>query len=606
MIARRTMLMGATALASAPALGRAAFAATMPPADPYLHPGGIRTLGEFDYDQVQLLDGPALSQREMTMAVVQTVPEDSLLKTFRRQAKLPAPGLDMGGWYDSNPLGGGGIFGQWVSGLSRYAKATGSAPAKAKVARLMDQYALTIAGDGGMLGVPTFDSAYFYDKIVCGCVDAAGHAGYGKAWPLLARVTDLVHPKLPEKALTRKEQAARKMRSPTDEYYTVPENQFLAWRRSGDARYKAIGRQFLMDEQYFDPLARNENVLPGLHAYSHVNALSSGLQAYLSLGEEKYLTAVRNAFRMIEEQSWASGGWGPGEFFIEPGSGELAETLFRNFKSSFETVCGAYAHFKLTRTLLRITRDPHYGDSMERVFYNTILGALPMLADGTSFYYSDYKLFTGKKVYYNSKWPCCAGTFPQVVNDYAISAYLHDAEGVYVNLYLPSRVAWTQGKAKVILEQKTDYPVASTSAMTLTCSSPTAFALRLRVPGWAKGGAAIKVNGAPAGVAADAGSFAVIERTWKTGDTIEIDTPMTVRLQPIDEQHPNLCALLRGPLVLHAIGQQTAIPRAAFDTLKQVSSGPPQWTLEATAGTLRLRPFMYIHDEEYVTYMGVS
>src|SRR3546814_5645624 len=91
---------------------------------------------------------------------------------------------------------------------------------------------------------------------------------------------------------------------------------------------------------------------------------------------------------MIQEQSWASGGWGPGEFFIKPGSGELAETLFRNFKSSFETVCGSYAHFKLTRYLLRITRDSRYGDSMERVFYNTVLGAMPMLADGSAFYYS--------------------------------------------------------------------------------------------------------------------------------------------------------------------------------------------------------------------------
>src|SRR3546814_16856500 len=102
--------------------------------------------------------------------------------------------------------------------------------------------------------------------------------------------------------------------------------------------------------------------------------------------------------------------------------------------SSDLTVCGSYAHFKLTRYLLRITRDSRYGDSMERVFYNTVLGAMPMLADGSAFYYSDYKLHTGKKIYYGAKWPCCAGTLPQVVNDYAISAYLHDPDGVYVNL----------------------------------------------------------------------------------------------------------------------------------------------------------------------------
>src|SRR3546814_1685532 len=93
------------------------------------------------------------------------------------------------------------------------------------------------------------------------------------------------------------------MRRTNDESYTIPENQFLAWRRSGDARYKAIGEQFLMDDSFFDPLAADQNVLPGLHAYRHVNALCSGVQAYLSLGDEKYLTAVTNAFHMIQERS---------------------------------------------------------------------------------------------------------------------------------------------------------------------------------------------------------------------------------------------------------------------------------------------------------------
>src|SRR3546814_16805015 len=81
--------------------------------------------------------------------------------------------------------------------------------------------------------------------------------------------------------------------------------------------------------------------------------------------------------------------------------------------SSDLTVCGSYAHFKLTRYLLHITRDSRYGDSMERVFYNTVLGAMPMLADGSAFYYSDYKLHTGKKNYYGAKWPCCSGTLPR-------------------------------------------------------------------------------------------------------------------------------------------------------------------------------------------------
>src|SRR3546814_16630197 len=81
--------MGASALATTPTWSGALTATAKPGNDPYLHPGGIRTIGDFDYDQVALLDGPALTQREMTMAVVQTVPENILLSPVRHQATLP-------------------------------------------------------------------------------------------------------------------------------------------------------------------------------------------------------------------------------------------------------------------------------------------------------------------------------------------------------------------------------------------------------------------------------------------------------------------------------------------------------------------------------------
>ena len=91
---------------------------------------------------------------------------------------------------------------------------------------------------------------------------------------------------------------------------------------------------------------------------------------------------------------------------------------------------------------------------MERVLYNTILGAWPIQADGTSFYYSDYAN-TGKKVWYRDKWPCCSGTFPQLAADYHISTYLQSADGVYVNLFTPSTVQWEDGGGRYGLKQET-------------------------------------------------------------------------------------------------------------------------------------------------------
>ena len=58
--------------------------------------------------------------------------------------------------------------------------------------------------------------------------------------------------------------------------------------------------------------------------------------------------------------------------------------------AAFETPCGSYAQFKkLTRYLLRVTRDARHGDSMERIMYNTVLGAKPLQDNGEAFYYAD-------------------------------------------------------------------------------------------------------------------------------------------------------------------------------------------------------------------------
>jgi len=89
-------------------------------------------------------------------------------------------------------------------------------------------------------------------------------------------------------------------------------------------------------------------VLPDKHAYSHMNALSSAMQAYLVDGDAKHLRAAKNGFDFVLAQSFATGGWGPNERFLIPGSGALGDSLGTTH-ASFETPCGAYGHFKAAR-----------------------------------------------------------------------------------------------------------------------------------------------------------------------------------------------------------------------------------------------------------------
>ena len=576
-------------------------------------------LEEFPYGAVQLAPGLARSQFEQTQSVLLGMNVDSLLKPYRLRAGLAAPGPDMGGWYDevppqATPSGGVGFapghaFGQWISAMARGYAVSGDAQMRAKAEQILALYGPAIS--------PRFYAnfrfpAYTYDKVVCGLIDTHAYCGHDQSFSLLDRTTAAALPHLPPEALDR-DGPQRRWRASIgentsnqfvwDESYTVPENQFLAWRRGAGEQYRALGERFLLDRTYFDPLAANQNILAGHQAYSYFNALCSAAQAYLATGSRKHLDAARNAFWMVDRtQSFATGGWGPKESFLAPDSDDMYLSL-NNTHRGFETPCGSYAHFKLTRYLLRIYRDGRYGDSMERVFYNTVLGAKRLEPDGTAFYYSDYDN-DGLRKYFPDKWPCCSGTLPQVAADYHLLLYFHDAQGLWVNLYLPSTLTWTSPDgAAVRLAQDGNYPIEGAIRLTLTMNRSSAFPLRLRIPAWAQAPAVypveLLVNGRPAPLHVREG-FATLHRTWRDGDVIALTLPMPVRLQPIDDRHTGTAALMRGPLVLFALGKPPeTVPRAQLLGVSPAPEGGWQ------AGPLRFSAFSELGAQPYRTYLEV-
>jgi uncharacterized protein len=567
-----------------------------------------RPLKEFRYGDVTLASELHEKQLHETHAVLMELNEDSLLKPFRQMAGQPAPGADLGGWYHYDPdyhsnsvdvgFAPSATFGQWVSALARTYAITGDAATREKVLRLNRLYAKTISGD-------FYDKnrfpAYCYDKLMCGLIDSHQFVQDPDAFSILEHTTNTAMPHLPGKAI---EHGQRWRQNPAegytwDESYTISENLFLAFQRGAGDRYRALGSQYLDDEHYYDPLADGRNVLAGRHAYSYVNSLCSAMQAYLTLGSAKHLRAASNAFEMLKAQSFATGGWGPDEQLRAPGSGDVAASLI-NTHNSFETPCGSYAHFKLTRCLLRVTRDSRYGDSMERVMYNTVLGAKPLLADGSTFYYSDYN-FQGRKIYKNARWPCCSGTLPQVASDYRINTYFCDSDGLYVNLYIPSTLRWSHEGAQISLTQKSGYPFDGAVKFELAISKPAEFAIHLRIPEWAAG-ATISINGKTASPSVAVAQFATLHRTWKKGDHIELDLPMKLRLESIDPQHPQTVALLCGPLVLFAISE-TAPSVTKQQLLAAKKAGEQLWKVETAAGTMSMLPFTAIADQQYSTYV---
>jgi len=203
---------------------------------------------------------------------------------------------------------------------------------------------------------------------------------------------------------------------------------------------------------------------------------------------------------------------------------------------------------------MSFTGEARYGDWVERLLYNGILAALPMAPKGQTFYYSDYRVGGGRKIYHlDGTWPCCSGTYPQVVSDYHDVVYFRNAAGLLVNLYVPSRVRWNQAGAEVTVEQSTSYPASEATTLTVRGSRPGTFDLRFRVPAWmstSTRGASAEVNGEAASFSRDAGGWGVLRRAWRDGDRVTLRFPMALALAPVDAQHPKRVAVTYGPLVL--------------------------------------------------------
>jgi hypothetical protein len=587
-ITRRDFLAGAAAVALASGERASALSAASDP------------LAEFDYGAVELTGGPLKRQYDRIHAAYLALDNDRLLKVYRERAGLPAPGKPMGGWYDRDGFVPGHSLGQYISGLARIGRTTGDAACKSKVAALVEGFAATLGPKNQCFAGPNAENlwpCYILDKHLAGLIDAHQLCGVEQARALVPRVFRGALPYIPECGHDR----IGKKNPPYDETYVLPESLFLAYELTHDRAFYDRALAYLLDREFFDPLAAGDDVLPGRHAYSHVIALSSAGKARLVLGDEKYLRAIENAAHLLQStQQFATGGWGPNETFIEPHKGQLYESL-RTTNDHFETPCGSYAAIKLARYLLCATGEARHGDGLERVVFNGILAVKEPDADGDYPYYSTYGAGV-HKVFYPKKWPCCSGTLVEGVADYVKNIYFRAHDGVAVIFYAPSRLTWTERGAAVTLTQETEYPLGESVTLRVTSTAPADFALRLRVPAWMSATPQLRVNGKPVHADLQQG-FAIVRRRWASGDVLISEFRLQFRTEAIDDLHPETVALLRGPLVYvetNPAGGEAA--HANPEALRPASETPGIFSSPAGSRARTYAPFYFVRDEAYTMY----
>ncbi|MGP4047933.1 beta-L-arabinofuranosidase domain-containing protein [Streptomyces sp. 2A115] len=357
---------------------------------------------------------------------------------------------------------------------------------------------------------------------------------------------------------------------------------------SGKAEHLALARLFDLDK-LIDACAANTDTLDGLHANQHIPIFTGLLRLYDATGETRYLTAAKNFWGMVvPHRMFGIGGTSTAEFWKARGvvAGTISDT-------SAETCC-AYNMLKLSRMLFFHEQTPKYMDYYERALYNQVLGSKQDKADAEKPLVTYFiGLTPGHVRDYTPKQgtTCCEGTGMESATKYQDSVYFTKADGsaLYVNLYSPTTLTWSQ--KGVTVTQTTDYPREQGSTLTIGGGS-AAFDLRLRVPSWATSGFRVTVNGSAVSGTPVAGSYFGVSRTWRSGDTVRVTIPFRLRVEKaLDDS--GLQTLFYGPVNLVARNSGTsylqvglyrnaALSGDLLPTLAPVTGKPLHYTLGGT------------------------
>jgi DUF1680 family protein len=291
-----------------------------------------------------------------------------------------------------------------------------------------------------------------------------------------------------------------------------------------------------------DPLSKGQDILSGKHANTQIPKMIGELTRYEYTGNETDGKAATFFFDEVSEHhTFATGGHGKNEYFGQPD--KLNDMIDGRTAES----CGTYNMIKMARALFSLGPDARYADFIERADLNAILGGQDP-EDGRV----SYMVPVGRGVQheYQTKFDsftCCVGSQMETHAFHAYGIYSESGNKLWVSQYDPTTVDWTSQGIK--LEMVTDLPVGDSATLKVTSGQSKVFTLALRRPYWAGAGFSVKVNGKTLQNLSKPDTYIEISRKWKTGDTVELMLPKTLRKEPLPD-NPDRMAIMWGPLVL--------------------------------------------------------
>jgi DUF1680 family protein len=380
-----------------------------------------------------------------------------------------------------------------------------------------------------------------------------------------------------------------------------------------DEKYLRLSEMFY-DKAILDSLKLRKDILPGKHSNTNIPKLIALSRLYELTGDTSDRGAAKYFWQtVVRHHTYVTGGNGNKEYF-----GPEDKRSNRLGQETTES-CNVYNMLKLSEHLFEWEPSARVADFYERALFNHILSTQNP-ANGKVTYNLSLGMGGFKEFQDPYDFTCCIGSGMENHSKYGKNVYYHNDNELFVFQYIASELNW-KGKG-IILTQKTSYPEEQGSHIGFKCEKPVRLRLMIRYPEWARNGIVITVNDSEEKVAASPGSFIAVEKTWKTGDRVDISIPFSLHLESMPDD-TNRISVMYGPLVMAGdLGPVADTVIKATDyvpVLMTENRDPSQWTkpvegkpntfITINAGVpkdVELKPFYTIYDRRYSVYLDLK
>ncbi len=349
------------------------------------------------------------------------------------------------------------------------------------------------------------------------------------------------------------------------------------YRVTGEPRYLELGKKFLaMRDLVKDGAPDNQDRIPFAkqtdaegHAVRANYFYAGTADLFLETGDTnlwKPLAAIWT--NVVTEKMYLTGGCGalydgaaPDAASYQSGITKVHQSYGRNFQlpntTAHNETCANIGNALWNWRMFLATGEAKFMDVVELEFYNAVLSGVAL--DGTNYFYTNPLRVTDPlpmelrwsrtRVPFVSSF-CCPPNLVRTIAESAGYAYAKSADAIWVNLYGGNSLATELNGEKTKVSQETEFPWSGRVRIKILECGKKEFALKLRIPGWAKD-TTVRLNNRPVESAVSE-SYFEIRRAWQAGDFVDLDLPMPVRLMeanPLVEEDLNQIAVQRGPVV---------------------------------------------------------